>query len=203
MSQRRIKKHPPKQTSNTGKPTPRGLFQQAESFFQAAALLFHTATTPQFFRPQFTFPSMVCEALSAELYLKCLLVIEGKGYPATHNIEELFDQLKSTTQAEIERIAAPQLVFSQNAMAFVHAKENKPGPVPVVTFRHLLHHGRNAFETFRYIHEKSSMPDGVSSSRTIAASVREYLCVLHPGWRNFSFVNNPEPPSSTPTSPAP
>jgi len=208
MSQWKIRKktskHPAPEHQH-GKPTPRGLFQQAESFFRSANLLFHNATQiPLHFNPEFLFPSVVCQAFSLELYLKCMIVIEGSPYPATHDLEKLYELITAENRSEIEKICLPHLPLQQKMSDAFHKQANKPGPAPIVTFQGMLHASHRAFEAFRYVHEKTTLSDGQGwSGGPIVQSVRERLMVVHPEWRNFQFVQPPkppEPPVASPTS---
>jgi hypothetical protein len=207
MSQWKIRKKAAKQkmrAQQPDKPTPRGLFQQAESFFQSAVLLFNNATQiPRYFNPQFIFPSLVCEAFSLELYLKCVIVIEESEYPATHDLEKLYALITAENRTEIEKICSPHMAQQQSMQNAYHQHTKQPGAAPTVTFQSMLHASHKAFETFRYVHEKNTLSDGEGwQGGPIVRSVRERLMILRPEWRNFRFVEPtkpPEPPAASPT----
>jgi HEPN domain-containing protein len=46
---------------------------------------------------------MILSAFSVELYLKCLLWIECEQYPASHDLKELFSQLKRETRHALRK----------------------------------------------------------------------------------------------------
>jgi hypothetical protein len=137
MSQMKIRRKPDKQKPNdpqTNRPTSRGLYMQAESFFQSGNLLFHNATQVGY-NPQLLFPSFVCHAFSLELYLKCLIVMEGNAYPLSHDLEELFRKLTLENQTEVENLCKRHLPLQQKMVDLLHKQSNSSSQPPVVTFQ--------------------------------------------------------------------
>ena len=53
--------------------------------------------------PDSTFPATVLVSFGFELYLKCLIAIEGKKPPRIHDLRDLFFQLSKESQVEIRR----------------------------------------------------------------------------------------------------
>lgn len=60
------------------------------------------ADRPGFHNP-FAFPSMAMSAFTVELYLKCLVWLEGTASPWGHDLKELFDMVSPMRQAGIDR----------------------------------------------------------------------------------------------------
>jgi hypothetical protein len=77
---------------------PREIFVQAEEFHNACRLLGRFAV---FHGRNVGMPSSLCSAFPLELYLKCLLAIEGKTIPTIHNLEKLFNRISPLNQERI------------------------------------------------------------------------------------------------------
>jgi hypothetical protein len=103
MSQKKIRQQKPLVDK---KIAGRGLFMQAESFYRSANLLLHHATQVGQFNPPFVFPSIVCEAFSLELYLKCLITKENSDVLGTHDLEQLYGLISDANRTRIEEIFA-------------------------------------------------------------------------------------------------
>jgi len=177
-----------------GKKDPvRGLFMQAESFYRSANLLFHHATQMGPFNPPYMFPSIVCEAFSLELYLKCLITKEGSEDFGTHDLEQLYGLVSAGNRARIEEIFNERYLPQEQRMAeIVHKQLKKSGECPKVTLQDYLHKSRRAFESFRYIHEKTKSMDGDGwSAKAVLQAVRERLIEIEPEWANFQFIQAP------------
>ncbi len=185
----RYKAHKKKPLNKLMKPpTPRGLFMQAESFFRSAKLLFHHATQMATFNPPYMFPSIVCEAFSLELYLKCLIVFEGSTYRGTHDLEQLYGLVSVANRAAIEKLAIPHLEQQQKLADAAHELSKQPGPSPTITFQQVLQNSRRAFEALRYVHEKIGLGSGEGwSAGPVVSAVRDRLIELNPEWKNFNF----------------
>jgi hypothetical protein len=178
---------------------------QAESFFTSANLLAEHAMHKGPFNPPYMFPSVTCQAFSLELYLKCLLRMQGSNYRGTHDLEQLYDLLSQENRDAIERIASKPLDPMIKGMFYIGRDPHLPQSLLV---KDLIHESRRAFETFRYIHERIGTGDGEGwTAGPVVGWVRERLMELKPEWREFKF-NQPdsEPPDdhsnieTTPTS---
>ena len=49
-------------------------------------------------------PAMVLSAFAAELFLKCLLVLQGAGVPTTHRLDTLFKRVSHKRQRRIQEL---------------------------------------------------------------------------------------------------
>jgi hypothetical protein len=175
---------------------PEAIFQQAESFTESATLLGRTAELGS---PQFFFPSIVCDAFGLELYLKCLILVEGDKYSGTHNLELLFNKLTPESQMAIRNACAP-VVAKMHEMHQALPREKGAQPLPVLDFDYALRASRNAFEVFRYVHERDEdnrNGDGWFG-REIAKRTRERILFLQPDWWTivFRFTDDPKAPKT-------
>ena len=202
MSQRKIRNRNPS-PQNPDKPTADGIFKQAESYFQAAHVLFMHATQLIGFQPQLIFPSTVCEAFSLELFLKCLMLVEGTQYKPGHDLEKLFDHLSVDSKAHIRAHCERGLAQIQQMMNMAHQQYQQTGkgmaePPPRIDFEYALASSRRAFEAYRYVHEgKSAMePGGNWLGKPILHSVRDRILILRPEWKNISFTAPASPPAT-------
>ena len=93
------------------KPNPLNIFIVAEQFRYAgkfATLIPKLANdNPGWFDVardiQMPQPSMVCAALSLELYFKCLIRMGNKSYKKRHDLEELFNLIGRGTRVKIKK----------------------------------------------------------------------------------------------------
>lgn len=99
-------------------------------------------------------------ALSVELYLKCLLLIECGQYPASHDLKVLFGQLKRQTREALRKNH--------------DAKPERPGDLDVI-----LGKGQDTFEKVRYIYEGHKTEFGLN---WLGELVRQRIISLHPDW---------------------
>jgi hypothetical protein len=94
---------------------PRGIFEQANAFYQALAILCNVE--PQNVQLAVTIgePVMVVGAFTIELFLKCLVCIETGKAPFGHNLRELFDQLSGSTRGRILRTWDNDILIQRKA----------------------------------------------------------------------------------------
>jgi hypothetical protein len=86
------------------------VFEQAECFYQASAVL--RSHLPVRVRPDhfenvhaaltLTEPLIVLDALTSELFLKCLICIETGSAPREHDLKKLFYRLFEPTRSRIQ-----------------------------------------------------------------------------------------------------
>jgi hypothetical protein len=134
------------------------VFEHAECFYQASAVLRNQL--PVRLRPDhfenihaavtLTEPLIVLDALTSELFLKCLICIETGGTPHGHDLKKLFDQLSEATRTSIQS-------FWDSEIATLRRKKwddlerfglRLPRDLPSA-----LAKGTNAFERYRYSYE--------------------------------------------------
>jgi hypothetical protein len=102
----------------------------------------------------------VLAGFSVELYLKCLLSIECGQYPESHNLKELFGQLKRETRQALRR------KHDTNA--------DRPGDL-----EEMLEKGQDPFNKARYIFERHQTQFGLN---WLGELVRREIISLHPDW---------------------
>ena len=134
------------------------IFQHAEGFYQTSlALRRHflpmnlPADDHQFIRARGTLdePLIVIDALTSELFLKCLICIETGSTPHGHNLRSLFDQLSDETRTRLQswwdsEIATHRREDWDKLERFLKIDRDLPGA---------LDKGTNAFERYRYSYE--------------------------------------------------
>lgn len=102
------------------------------------------------------FPAMVTNAFASELFLKCLLILEGKAHLARgHDLHLLFKRLDGQTQKDIRArwdADAPRRVSS-----LAEAERLSGATIPRDLDTSLAECGK-AFERIRYIFEPASHP---------------------------------------------
>jgi hypothetical protein len=128
-------------------------FVQARDFEIAAAILHDfvyggnparypeankSVSFPKDFRANI--PIVVSHAFSIELYLKCLLLIEDKLPPYKHGLKTLFDLLNAKDRARIRH----------------HFRQFNPAPMRGHGLFEILKRCDDAFEWWRYLHEKTA-----------------------------------------------
>ena len=95
-------------------------------------------------------PALVLSAFAAELYLKCLICIEGDSVPPTHNLKNLFARLNGKTQRRLEEMWTASLPSREAMFEFA---EREFGYTAARDLRSALADGGSAFEQLRYVHE--------------------------------------------------
>jgi hypothetical protein len=116
-------------------------------------------------------------AFAVELYLKCLLTVEGSPVPASHNLKFLFDQLSRESKVKIRSVhnerASQDSVFASLERSGIKTDLDS-----------LLEQGQDVFEQFRYIYE--GIPRGKSqigfALNIFAGCVRDRILDLRLTW---------------------
>jgi hypothetical protein len=86
----------------TGPINPAKVFEQADCFYQALAVLCNVDPENIQLGVMLGEPVMVIGALTIELFLKCLVCIETSEVPRSHDLKELFSRLSEPTQNRIQ-----------------------------------------------------------------------------------------------------
>jgi hypothetical protein len=98
-------------------------------------------------------PLLVICAFSCELYLKCLISMEGNEPPTTHNLKKLFKCVRGKTQRELEAAwDADEATRNQLAKLGVMVGSKVPE-----TLRDALSDGANAFDGLRYAYQQKDI----------------------------------------------
>lgn len=79
------------------------IFEQADCFFQTLAILRNVNPEDEQLCVTIGEPAMVIDALTNELFFKCLACIETGKTSRSHNLKELYDGLSPATRARIQQ----------------------------------------------------------------------------------------------------
>jgi hypothetical protein len=155
------------------KPDPRAVFATAEEFWAATDGLLRLAMQEQGIRAGN--PGMALSAMTLELYLKCLALLEGKeARENTHHLWKLFTYLNGTTQNRIRQIAAPRIKERNLTL-----KEKDGSLVVLADFDKILKLSANALTTSRYPYE--GIPPGIGwAAGAILVATREVILEMRP-----------------------
>jgi len=168
----------PNRSAGADRTNPRNVFVAAEQFYRCANLILkqlNAATTTVIPGNGHTAyrmaPVVAISAFAFELFLKCLLSIDGVAPPKTHNLRDIFAKLPKRTQSEIEARYDEQRAGSQFARG------------PDFAMRDVLEGSADAFESHRYIFELHD-PTTVSqyTVHVLCNTVRAMLVEAHPDW---------------------
>jgi hypothetical protein len=128
---------------------PRLLFEQADGFSRAYDIL---SVRPRDEAIAISRPALVLSAFASELFLKCLLLLDGKQLPNWHDLKRLFDLLDADIQTKIKKLWGQSLISRASMIA---AFESDTGELFIRDFDAALVAGARSFEHFRYYHEKT------------------------------------------------
>jgi len=143
----------PKKTSQ--KVDSQELFYHATRILSADWHLRH-ALPPQTDKLMVAQGSMILNAFASELFIKCILLIEGKTPPPTHKLDVLFRQVGHKTKRNIEAIWDAQ---ARPKLTHMSVNHGHPLDLPnaIVTcansFERLRYHYEDPSKTFFYIGE--------------------------------------------------
>jgi hypothetical protein len=138
--------------SKANGPDPFGVYMNAERFRIADSVLRQDANVKQF-GSSIGGPTLVIATLAAELYLKCLFIIEtGRPSPDIHELRKLFLLLSDGARAEIEAVWDDYSKHPQT-LTIYDAVENMTGFSIPRDLRWHLRAGNEAFVKLRYSHE--------------------------------------------------
>ncbi|WFU41793.1 hypothetical protein QA640_04585 [Bradyrhizobium sp. CB82] len=134
------------------------IFEHAECFYQTLAVLrsveatvraagnLHAAVT-------LVEPVISVGAFTTELFLKCLICIQGDDAPPHHDLKRLFELLNDETQARIQRMWEAEVVVKRRAdwEGLKKFGLEVPDDLPSA-----LAKGAKAFQRYRYSYEEGS-----------------------------------------------
>ena len=147
---------------------PRLVFDTASAFDRAYHILSATLTDKPYVRAPSP-PLYTCAALSLELYLKCLLIIEHGSYIEDHDLSKLFNLLRSQTKRALKKRYAK----------WVKEETVFPELLNFTTFEALLEACKLTFTKGRYSFELNPFSwtlDGLT------VATKERILRLHPDW---------------------
>jgi hypothetical protein len=165
---------------------PKDIFNSADNFDLAAKVLesynknlFNSASVGEEIRIPFI-PGVVLSAFALELYLKCILAIEGNEEKG-HNHSKLFSQISQKAQDDIKSAYKIQRQ-SQNA---INDEQDLREYIPEqeFDFDSVLRDCGDAFTSFRYVYESFGNDERLKKlkwlSDRIITVVRQYLIDKH------------------------
>lgn len=156
---------------------PKRVFDVGWSFSRAAALLVERYTADG--EHYFLAPLVVNSAFAVEVYLKCLLLVEGKGQVRGHKLRALFDTLDP---AHRERI---KTYYDEDVAAKPYVKRIEAG-IPDMKFEveAVLDAAGDAFVDWRYLlYEERGYTRRYYGFEELGDSVERLILELNPGWR--------------------
>jgi hypothetical protein len=137
------------------------LFEHAECFYQASTAL--RSHLPVRLRPDhfenihaamtLNEPLIVLDALTSELFLKCLICIETGSTPRGHDLKKLFDQLSEATRTRIQSYWESEVATRRREE---WDKFERFGLKIARDLPSALAKGTNAFERYRYSYEENT-----------------------------------------------
>jgi hypothetical protein len=129
---------------------PKQVYDQADRFHLAEHLLNVQLAMDDATRNMVRIPAMVVSAFSAELYLKCLLLLEDKSFGAIHNLHKLFVPLTDATKVKVQAQWDEMLTKTATER---DAFEKKYGTVVPKDIAAALSECGDTFELLRYVYE--------------------------------------------------
>ncbi|WP_434148264.1 hypothetical protein ACR2R6_13360 [Methylocaldum gracile subsp. desertum] len=141
-------------------------YQAAKQFSVAAGVIEKGTRIPDsmMFAVQ---PFITCAAFSIELYLKCMLLVEGASNVHGHKLQFLFSMLTQKSKDNI-------LFYLRGAYANLE--------LPCSFMSHGLTSIDNAFVEWRYVHEKDYASINLEFLRKFAWACQMHIRYLKPEW---------------------
>jgi hypothetical protein len=176
---------------------PERMFAAGEIFGMAATKLSHAASHGE---PHMATPYIVCHALSLEIFLKCLILLEGRSYKNIHGLKDLFDKLSDDSKANITSMYERHIPKIQQQMLLMHEEFRKlglaSGDPPEATLASVLARSNHAFSGIRYLYEGQIRDDRHWEAAEAWGCVRERILELRPEWskKKFGYVTTPDGP---------
>lgn len=124
------------------------------------------------------FVAATLEALTVELYLKSLLLMEDNEFHRGHDLYKLFKFLSAKTRAELSTAHYEHI---QKFPSFLADAKRNNYPTDLES---LLIRGRHSFSDFRYPHE-------IRGSKTVfglhglGVCIRLRITAIHPEWGTY------------------
>ena len=123
---------------------PKSVFQLGCKFAAAEQHLRHKSNPNAGFMAS---PSMVLSAFAIELFLKCLLLLEGKEVDRTHTLNALYQKLSHNRKRRIDEVwekeARPKVDMLNRQFGFAHPSDL---PNALVTCAKAFEHMRYGYE---------------------------------------------------------
>jgi hypothetical protein len=133
-------------------------------------------------------PSLVLSAFASELYMKCLLCLEGRDIPPSHNLKKLFGRLPGRLQRRLDAMWIDYV--PTRAEMFEYARKHF-NYTAATDLRSALADGGTGFEDMRYVYE------GPTNTKFFLADLPKLLRALileqKPDWQGLGPTYGPLP----------
>jgi hypothetical protein len=177
------KVRPIRENRQVGAHGPKEMFQAAEIHRLASeAIAYVRPRGPFFGNSQF-----VLAALSLEIFLKCLVVLEGNTYKGIHDLHCLFSAIADDTKDKLRLYYNEYIPARQAMVNSVHAAAGFPGVPPLVSMDFDLQCSKNAFEKIRYSYERRLDDWEGWVAYEVLICVRRAILDLKPEWANLKY----------------
>lgn len=150
------------------RPRAQGMFDTAIEFQEAAMRAAEPSAGPAKVAP--LAPMIACFALAAELYLKTLLVVEGRAAPKQHRLNVLFMLLPPSVQTEVARETTGLLGISEAEL------------VPE------LQQLGAAFVDWRYIFDAEGRDISLSTLIELCRALYRTILARRPDWQPTAYL---------------
>lgn len=126
-------------------------------------------------------PAMVCSAFALELYLKCILELEGTTVPYEHDLRSLFRRASDGAQASIRAHSVPPPMSSSGPITSPYFDHEEL--IEDVDFDVVLNSCRDAFTQLRYRSFSPSLPPPTLwLGNFIVRGARAFILSAVPEW---------------------
>jgi hypothetical protein len=163
------------------------IFEHASHFHESDHRLRYTVPSdrPELI-PLVAHPAMVLSAFASELYLKCLLCLEGRKVPKTHNLKKLFQNLLPDTKGRLETLWEIENRKPERQRVFNVIRTLDGGDKLRVDLLSVLDLGADAFEELRYICETGRSIFLLSDFPNL---LRTVIIERKPGWGTIPAIS--------------
>jgi hypothetical protein len=90
-------------------------------------------------------------AFALEVYLKCLILLDGAEHEDLHDLYKLFSKLKTPSQDKVRALYAPHFKFGQKVLDHFH--QHAGGSKETASLELFLERSSKAFIELRYYYE--------------------------------------------------
>ncbi|WP_223648882.1 hypothetical protein [Hymenobacter psoromatis] len=157
------------------------IFAQAETFMLTAEQV-HTKAGPGK-NIMLIFPGLASQGFAIELYMKCLLSLEGKPIPKSHNLLSIYDKLCQVYQNKIYINYNHILSKTPNLDKLELILKDGGNQNPSFDFRIILNQVKDVFPAVRYMFEQSTIPTGLYALVGLIMNASRMLILeLRPTW---------------------
>ncbi len=160
---------------------PYNIFAQAEGFTDASTSMLDASNIPTG-NMMMRVVSVATSAFAVELYLKCLIVIEGKPVPREHNLSRLYAKLSADTQESLQAHYQAFLPEYLPTMVDTRPASVPRGPRDYVS---ALSNAERKFEQYRYFFEAEGNMTSVAldgALECLLIATRESILTIRPDW---------------------